>query len=109
MKKDLQYYKKLLPKKITVKIHKSKQGFWAEIRELPYCYTQAKDIPELIIMINDAIFTHLNVPKKFKSKIGYYIPIKLLEELKRKKWEQIFAEIVNKGRIKEKVEIFTRS
>ena len=107
--KNIQFYKKLLPKKITVTIHKTKEGFWAKVKELPHCYTQAKNFAELIEMVNDAVFTHLEIPKKFRAKSGYYIPTKLLEELKRKKWERIFTEIVGKGRIKEKTEIFTRS
>lgn len=108
--KNLQFYKNLLPKRLNVEIHKTREGdFWARIKELSHCYTQAENFPELIEMVNDAVFTHLEVPSKFRDKLGYYIPEKLLEELKRKKWERILNEIVQKGRIKQRVEVFTRS
>jgi len=108
--KNLQFYKKLLPEKLSVEIHKTREGkFWAKIKELPYCYTQAGNFAELIGMVNDAVFTHLEVPNKFRSKLGHYIPKKLLEEFKRKKWESVLNEIVKKGQIKQRIEVFTRS
>ena len=105
--KNFQYYKNLLPKKLTVKIHKTQRGdFWAKIKELPHCYTQGKDFLDLIEMVNDAVFTYFEVPKKFREKLGYYVPERFLEELKRRKWERIFREIISKGRFKERVEVF---
>lgn len=108
--KNLQHYKKLLPERLTVKIHKAeKGGFWAEIKDLPHCYTQAKNFPELIRMVNDAVFTYLEVPIKFRKKIGYYVPVRILKEIKRMQLDRFFNEIqkiADKGRSKERIEIF---
>lgn len=109
--KSLQFYKKLLPQKLTVEIHRSKDGgFWAKIKNLPYCYTQAKSFLELIDMVNDAVYTHLGIPNRFRGKLGYYLPKKFLQEiqneLKRKHWENVIKKIIEKGRAKEKTQIF---
>ena len=54
---SLQHYKGLLPRQITVITTKTADGFVAEIKELPHCYTQASNLFELIEMVNDAVFT----------------------------------------------------
>ena len=48
---------------------------------------------------------------KINSVLNYAMPL-LLEEFKRKKWERILNEIneiVKKGQIKQKIEVFKRS
>lgn len=88
MKKEAQYYAKLLPQRISVKIEKDEKGLWAKILELPHCYTQASSGSELLEMINDAVQTHFEIPEKFRKDIGYYVPItdqhQRLEEMFRK-------------------------
>lgn len=108
-KKDINYYKKLLPNKITVNVHKTKDGLWAKVKELPHCYSQADSFFELIQMVNDAIYTYLGIPKKFRSDLGYYAPEifqKIINEAKRKHWEKAVREIVKKERIKKESEVF---
>lgn len=113
-KKDLKFYRKFLPKRVTVEIHKTKDGtFWAKIKELPHCYTQGSTFFELIEMLNDAIYEYFDVPTKLMKKLGYYIPIevlkKLREEIGRKHWQNIVKEIVKKEQLKKQREVFKLS
>ena len=108
--KDLQFYKKLLPQRITVEIHKAKEGgFWAEIKEFSNCYTQAENFKELVEMVNDAVFNYLEIPNKFHKALNYYLPKEIIEEIDRTKWERLVNEILNKGKLKERIQIFSRS
>jgi predicted RNase H-like HicB family nuclease len=101
------YYKKLLPLKITLKINKTDNGdFWVKIKEFPHCYTQAKDFPELVEMINDAIYTHLEIPKKFIGKLGYYVPKEVINEVKRQRWQKAVRELIKSDQIKRKSGVF---
>lgn len=73
-RKSLQYYKNLLPATLTVEIHRTREGFlWAKIKELPHCYTQAESFLELIDMVNDAVYTYLEIPRGFRKKVGYSV------------------------------------
>lgn len=93
--KNLQFYKKLLPERLTLEINKTEEGFWAEVKELPHCYTQGNTFLELIEMINDSIYTYLEVPQKFRKKVGYYLPKELSDEIKRKEWENLIKNMIN--------------
>jgi len=92
-KKDLQFYKKLMPDKLTLSIQRTEEGFWAKVKELPHCYTQANDFFELIKMINDAIYTYLEIPDKFRKIVGFYLPKEMCDEIKRRKWEAVLREM----------------
>jgi predicted RNase H-like HicB family nuclease len=85
--KSLQFYKKLMPEQLTLEIHKTDEGLWAKVKELPHCYTQGKTLFELVEMVNDAIYTYLDIPRKFRKKAGYYLPKEICDEIKRKEWE----------------------
>ena len=93
MNKTIQGYKDTLPEKITLTISKSEDGLWAKVKELPHCYTQAKNYPELILMINDAIYTYLKIPMRHKKLLGFYLPTEFVDEFTRRKWEQLFKEL----------------
>lgn len=88
MKNEAQYYAKLLPQRISVRIEKDENGLWAKVLELPHCYTQASSGSELLEMINDAVQTHFEVPENLRKEVGYYIPLtdqhQRLEEMFRK-------------------------
>lgn len=116
MKKNhnLKFYKNKLPKTLIAYIYKTKEGgFWAKIKELPNCYSQAKNFPELMEMINDAIFTYLDIPVKFRGKIGYYVPKRILEkiksedEMKRREWERCLEDLIKKAKVVKKEEVLT--
>ena len=97
--KDLQFYKKLMPSQLTLEIHKSDDGFWAKVKELPHCYTQAKDFPGLIEMVNDAIYTYLEIPDKFRKAVGFYVPKEICEEIRKSEWENMFRELSKKNNL----------
>lgn len=92
-KKDLQFYKGLMPNQLTLDIHKTEEGFWAKIKELPHCYTQAKDFFELIEMVNDSIYTYLDIPDKFRKLVGFYLPKEVCNEIKKREWEGMLKEL----------------
>ncbi len=98
--KSLQFYKALMPEKLTLDIRKDGEGFWAKVKELPHCYTQAKDFFELIEMVNDAIYTYLEIPEKFRKTVGFYVPKELSDEIKKKEWESIFKELSQKSNLR---------
>ncbi len=114
--KTLQSYKKLLPKKITVEIHKTKRGeFWARVKELPHCYTQARTPVELVKMVNDAVYTYLEIPNKVRDKLGFYLPEIIIkafqkiekEEAMRKRWELTLRAMSQQAQLNKKIEIFS--
>lgn len=91
---SLQHYKSLLPRQITVITTKTKEGFVAEIKELSHCYTQADNFFELIEMVNDAVFTYFDVPKKYLRDMGIvYLPEKLTNEFKRLQLQKACQEL----------------
>ncbi|MFH1968097.1 MAG: hypothetical protein ABIJ84_01785 [bacterium] len=96
--KNLQFYKELMPPKLTLEIHKTEEGLWAKVKELPHCYTQGESFFDLIGMVNDAIYTYLDIPHKFRKKAGIYLPkaIKdIYDEMRRKKWENALRQMKN--------------
>ena len=80
MKNDqIKQYRSLLPERISVRIVNEDGGFWAQITApeagLSDCYTQADSINELMLMINDAVQTHFEIPEEVREKVGFYIPV----------------------------------
>ena len=110
----LRLYKAILPPRVTVEIHKTTGGgVWAKVKELPGCYTQASSFFELIEMVNDAIYTYLDIPTKFIAELGYYMPHevlkKLSDEAKRQHWQAVVRDIVSKESFKKGLEVFQLS
>ena len=87
-------YRKVLPECINVRVEKEGDGFWAKITttdgHLSNCYTQANDIAELVVMINDAVQTHYEIPEHLRARVGFYVPLSV-EHLR---WEAVFRELV---------------
>ena len=74
-KKEIFRLAKLLPREITVKVARSTDGgFSAEALNFPNCFTEADTFSELIEMVNDAVYTYFDVPKKFISFMPNYLP-----------------------------------
>ena len=98
MKKSEQEYIKysmILPRILNVNVNRAEEdGYWAEIKEMPGCYTQADNFYDLIEMINDAIFTYFDVPKKIRKSLGQYIP-EVSENAQKLAMHQKMEEIVN--------------
>jgi len=110
-RKSIKFYKELLPKRLTVEIHRTKEGeFWAKVKELPHCYTQAKSFWQLIEMVNDAVYTYLGIPTRLRKNLGYYMPKEILQKLRneivQKHWQRIVEEIISKEWLKRKSAVF---
>ena len=92
-KKSVAEYKNLLPERISVHIEKEDGGFWAKITtpdgSLSNCYTQAENIGELVVMINDAVQTHFEIPEEIREQVGFYVPL----SQNHLKWEEMFNQL----------------
>ena len=65
----------LFPKSVQVSIRRSKDGgFVAIIKTFPSCITEADSFSELIEMVNDAVRTYFEVPKKYSPFMPTYLP-----------------------------------
>jgi predicted RNase H-like HicB family nuclease len=108
-KKSTQKFKKitqlrsLFPKQINVRVHQSKNGkFCAEIITYPDCFTEADTFSSLIEMVNDAVRTYYEVPKKYFPYVPNYMPpLKLAQKFNifpiREKTGELKFEIINQG------------
>lgn len=95
---NLTYYKSLLPKIITVLTKRTDDGLVAEVKEFPHCYTQADNIPELIEMINDAVFTYLEIPDEYVKQLGIvYLPEKFSAELQGSRMQAACDELMKEN------------
>lgn len=73
-----------IPDSLDVVIKNSEDnGYWVDIKNLPGCFTQAENGKELFEMVNDAVYTHLDVPKKYVPFMPTFFP----PEEVRKKFE----------------------
>ncbi len=66
----------LFPREIEVRIQRSEDGgFFAEILKFDgQLYTEAETFSELIEMVNDAVITYLEIPKRHISFMPSYTP-----------------------------------
>lgn len=72
----------LFPKAILVRTSRSEEGgFHAEILGFPGCFTQADTFTELVAMINDALYTYLEVPERLLPYMPeYMVPISVAQK-----------------------------
>lgn len=91
-------FKAILPIRVVVNVENTEDGLWAKVStpdcKLSNCYTQATNAAELVVMINDAIFTHFEVPEKIRKDIGFYVPL----SDKHLHIEEMFNELVSMGK-----------
>jgi len=81
-------YQSRLPKLIKVEINESPDGgYFIKIISLKHCFTQADTPEEILIMVNDVVYSHFDIPEKLRSSMPPYFP---KEELKKKlqEWEK---------------------
>lgn len=50
--------------RVTVLIHEEQDGFWAEVPDLPGCYSQGDTLEEMIQNIKEAIACFLDLPEQ---------------------------------------------
>lgn len=73
--KKINYFRKLFPHTIKVKVSLSNEGgFYVEVLTFPGCFTEAETFSELIEMVNDAVATTLEVPRKYLHHMPTYMP-----------------------------------
>ncbi|MEK7565359.1 MAG: hypothetical protein AAB394_00155 [Patescibacteria group bacterium] len=72
-------FRAVLPTRVIVNVENTGDGLWAKVStpdgRLSNCYTQATNAVELVVMINDAIFTHFEIPVNLRKSIGFYVPL----------------------------------
>lgn len=78
-KQEIARFRGFLPDRVVVKVENREDGLWAKVStedgKLSNCYTQAANAAELVVMINDAIFTHFEIPEGVRKDIGFYVPL----------------------------------
>lgn len=72
-------FRAVLPARVVVNVENTDEGLWAKVStpdgRLSNCYTQAANAVELVVMINDAIFTHFEIPENIRKNVGFYVPL----------------------------------
>lgn len=64
-----------IPDGVNVVIKKSEDGgYFAIIENLPGCITQAETGQELFSMVNDAIYTYLDIPSEYIPYLPNFLP-----------------------------------
>ena len=71
------------PDEVKVIIKKSEDGgYFAMVENLPGCVTQAETGQELFEMVNDAVYTYLEIPKQYIPYMPTFFPT---EEIRNEK------------------------
>jgi len=81
--KEIKEFRNKFPKTLEVQVSITNEDtLIAEISNFPGCYTQAENLGELIHMVNDAVYTVLEIPEKYYSEMPSYTPpVSLAEAL----------------------------
>jgi predicted RNase H-like HicB family nuclease len=73
--KEINRFKGLFPGELTVDIYPSKDGgLVCDIKTFQGCFTQGENLFELMEMINDAVYTYLEIPRKYLRHMPGYDP-----------------------------------
>lgn len=73
--KEINRLRALFPDDITVFVRASEDGgLVCEIRTFPGCFTQGENLFDLVQMINDAVYTYLDIPQKYLAYMPSYSP-----------------------------------
>lgn len=73
--KEIHRLRSLFPNEIAVRTRRSQDGgFVAQVAAFPGLVTEGETFSELIEMINDAMLTYFEVPRKYVPYISNYIP-----------------------------------
>lgn len=78
----LMAYKWLFPEKLEVFLQPSKDGgYVARVKDFPGCITQAENGKEIFEMVHDAVYTYLQIPRRYQPYMPTFFPP---EELRKK-------------------------
>ena len=73
--KEVNKFRSLFPSKISVNVSRTDEGeFLASIDTLHGFITEGNNFSELIEMVNDAVKTYFEIPKKFIPYMPNYVP-----------------------------------
>ena len=85
---ELIKYQAKFPDKLEVQITKSDDfGYAIKILNLPGCFTQVENPEELLIMVNDAVYTYFDVPENLIISMPKYFPTQEIRE-EMQNWEK---------------------
>ncbi len=63
------------PERLVVNIKPSQDGgFVVFVENLPGCMTQAENGKEIFEMVNDAVYTYLNIPRQYQAYMPAFLP-----------------------------------
>lgn len=81
-KQEVERFRGLFPSEIDVRVQRSKDGgFFAKILDFDGLFTEAETFSELIEMVNDAVMTYFEVPRRYVSYMPSYVPpLKVAQE-----------------------------
>jgi len=90
-----------MPSRLNVEISQSRDGgYIAVVKNLPGCITQGDNGQELFEMVNDAIYTYLDIPSQYIPYLSYYLPS---EELREKMKIKIPENILHQNLVLERI------
>jgi predicted RNase H-like HicB family nuclease len=73
--KEINRLKGLFPNELTAYIRASEDGgLVCEMKTFPGCFTQGENLFELVQMINDAVYTYLDIAQKYFTYMSNYSP-----------------------------------
>ncbi len=68
-------YKWKVPDQVDVAIQSSKDGgYFIVVKNLPGCITQAETGRDIFEMVNDALYTYLEIPKNYRLYMPTFFP-----------------------------------
>lgn len=68
-------YKWKLPDVLDVSIKPSEDGgYFVDVKNLSGCVTQAETGKEIFEMVNDAVYTYLGIPERYKAYMPTFFP-----------------------------------
>ncbi|OHA10202.1 MAG: hypothetical protein A3A44_01235 [Candidatus Sungbacteria bacterium RIFCSPLOWO2_01_FULL_60_25] len=74
-KKEIYRLRAFFPGNVGMRVRRSKDGgFSAAVTTFPGVFTEADTFSELIGMVNDAVMTYFEVPRRYVSFMPSYIP-----------------------------------
>ena len=73
--REIKEIRSKFPSEVAVHTRRSVDGgFYAEIKTFPGIFTEANTFSELIAMVNDAVLTYFEVPRKYAPLLPNYLP-----------------------------------
>lgn len=73
--RNIREIRERFPSILSVDVNRSRDGgFTAEVSTFSGCYTEAESFTGLVDMVNDAVKTYFEIPRKYYSYMPNYVP-----------------------------------